>query len=327
MSQTRRLAAILAADVAGYSRLMGADEEGTLERLKALRRELLDPTIAAHKGRIVKTTGDGLLVEFASVVDAVRCAVAVQQAMAEWNTGVAADNRIELRIGIHQGDIVVEDGDIFGDGVNVAARLEGLAEPGGICVSARVQEDAAGRLDLAFEDMGEQALKNIARPVRGYRVTTAVGSVSVRAGSVPAVPDKPSIAVLPFANMSGDPEQEYFVDGMVEEIITALSRIRWLFVIARNSSFTYKGRAIDVSRSAASWACATCSKALCAKPATGCASPGSGSTRPPAHISGPIASTARSKKSSTSRTRWHRALPGSSSRRCRPPRPRVRPTV
>jgi adenylate cyclase len=244
----RRLAAILAADVAGYSRLIEADEEGTLGRLKALRAELIDPNIAGHKGRIVKTIGDGLLVEFASVVDALRCAADVQAALAESNAALPPDRRIEFRIGINVGDIVVEDGDIFGDGVNVAARLEGLAEPGGICVSARVQEDGAGRLDLAFEDIGEQALKNIARTVRVYRVVTAAGSPSPRASSGPPLPDKPSIAVLPFANMSGDPEQEYFADGMVEEIITALSRIRWLFVIARNSSFTYKGQAIDVKQ-------------------------------------------------------------------------------
>ncbi len=245
----RRLAAILAADVVGYSRLIEADEEGTLGRLRALRAELIDPKIAEHSGRIVKTTGDGLLVEFASVVDALRCAAEVQTAMAESNLPLPPDRRIEFRIGIHQGDIVVEDGDIFGDGVNVAARLEGLAEPGGICVSARVQEDAAGRLDIAFEDIGEQQLKNIARPVRAYRVVTAAGSASAHVESRPlALPDKPSIAVLPFANMSGDPEQEYFADGMVEEIITALSRIRWLFVIARNSSFTYKGQAVDVKQ-------------------------------------------------------------------------------
>jgi len=244
----RRLAAILAADVAGYSRLIGADEEDTLSRLKVLRGELIDPKIAEHRGRIVKTTGDGLLVEFASVVDALRCAAEVQVALAEGNAPLPPDRRVEFRIGINVGDIVVEDGDIFGDGVNVASRLEGLAEPGGICVSARVQEDATGRLDLAFEDMGEQALKNIARPVRAYRVVAAAGSSMMRASSGPPLPDKPSIAVLPFANMSGDPEQEYFVDGMVEEIITALSRIRWLYVIARNSSFTYKGQAIDVKQ-------------------------------------------------------------------------------
>jgi adenylate cyclase len=221
MSQTRRLAAILAADVAGYSRLIGADEEGTLERLKALRRELLDPKIADHRGRLVKTTGDGLLVEFGSVVDALRCAVDVQREMTGRNAETPSDNRIEFRIGINMGDIVVEDGDIFGDGVNVAARLEGLAAPGGICVSARVQEDAAGKIDLAFEDMGEQALKNIIRPVRAYRVVTAVQPAMPQAGPGPPLPDKPSIAVLPFANLSGDPEQEYFADGMVEEIISA----------------------------------------------------------------------------------------------------------
>jgi TolB-like protein len=246
MAATRRLAAILAADVAGYSRLIGADESGTLERLRALRRELFDPKIAEYRGRLVKTTGDGLLVEFGSVVDALRCAVEVQREMAGRNTGVLPDNRIEFRIGINVGDVVVEDGDIFGDGVNVAARLEGLAEPGGICVSARVQEDAAGRLDLAFEDIGGQQLKNITRPVRAYRVATAAGSASAASRPGPPLPDKPSIAVLPFANMSGDPEQEYFVDGMVEEIITALSQIRWLFVIARNSTFTYKDRPVDV---------------------------------------------------------------------------------
>ena len=187
----------------------------------------------------------GLLVEFGSVVDALRCAVEVQREMAGRNAGVPPDNRIEFRIGINVGDIVVEDGDIFGDGVNVAARLEGLAEPGGICVSARVQEDAAGRLDLAFEDIGEQQLKNIARPVRVYRVRSTRATarrMTLTTATSPPLPDKPSIAVLPFANMSGDPEQEYFADGMVEEIITALSRIRWLFVIARNSTFTYKGQ-------------------------------------------------------------------------------------
>jgi adenylate cyclase len=248
MTATRRLAAILAADVAGYSRLIGADEGGTLERLRALRRELLDPKIAKHGGRLVKTTGDGLLVEFASVVDALRCAVEVQAAMAEGNAPLSADKRIDLRIGINMGDIVVEDGDIFGDGVNVAARLEGLAEPGGICVAARVQEDSAGKLDLVFEDIGEQQLKNITRPVRAYRVITSARPATPQVSTGPPLPDKPSIAVLPFANISGDPEQEYFADGMVEEIITALSRIRWLFVIARNSSFTYKGQAVDVKQ-------------------------------------------------------------------------------
>jgi len=247
MPATRRLAAILAADVAGYSRLLGADEGGTLKRLGAIRAELTDPKIAEHHGRIVKTMGDGLLVEFGSVVDALRCASEVQSAMAERNAAITAGDRIEFRIGINVGDIVVEHDDIFGDGVNVAARLEGLAEPGGICVSARVQEDAAGKLDLAFEDIGQQQLKNIARSVHVYRVRPARDSTAASRPVLP-LPDKPSIAVLPFANMSGDPEQEYFADGMVEEIITALSRIRWLFVIARNSSFTYKGQAVDVKQ-------------------------------------------------------------------------------
>jgi TolB-like protein/class 3 adenylate cyclase len=260
----RRLAAILAADVAGYSRLIGDDEEGTLAALRAIRRELGDPKVAEHRGRIVKTTGDGLLIEFASVVDAVRCAAEVQSAMARRNAGVAPEKRIELRIGIHQGDVVVEDGDIFGDGVNVAARLEAMAEPGGICVSARVQEDALGRLDLGFEDLGEQALKNIARPIRAYRIafrdpppltgqvaTAQPQRVEREAPALPLplpLPDKPSLAVLPFQNMSGDPEQEYFADGMVEEITTAIARLPWLFVTARNSSFTYKGRAVDVKQ-------------------------------------------------------------------------------
>src|SRR6516162_5531126 len=248
MQPIHRLAAILAADVAGYSRLIGADEGGTLERLRALRRELLDPKIAEHRGRLVKTTGDGLLVEFGSVVDALRCAVEVQREMTGRNAGAPRDNRIEFRVGINVGDIVVEDGDIFGGGVNVAARLEALAEPGSICVSARVQEDAAGKLDLAFEDIGEQVLKNIARPVRAYSVATGPAPAKTPEALALALPDKPSIAVLPFDNLSGDPEQEYFADGMVEEIITALSRIPWLFVIARNSSFTYKGQTIDVKQ-------------------------------------------------------------------------------
>jgi adenylate cyclase len=248
VSQTRRLAAILAADVAGYSRLMGEDEEGTLERLKALRHELLDPKIAEHRGRIVKTTGDGMLVEFASVVDAVRCAVEVQQAIPERDVGAGSDKRIEFRIGINVGDIVVEDDDIFGDGVNVAARLEALADPGGVFVSNTVHDQVRDRLPFIFEDLGEQRVKNIVRAVRVYRVRDTDKSASAPAPTRLPLPDKPSIAVLPFANMSGDPEQEYFADGMVEEIITALSRIRWLFVIARNSTFTYKGQTVEVKR-------------------------------------------------------------------------------
>src|ERR1700737_3105336 len=261
----RRLAAILAADVAGYSRLIGADEEGTLTRLKAHRRELIDPNIPEHKGRIVKTTGDGVLAEFASVVDALRCAGEVQAAMTERNAAVPADIRIEFRVGIHQGDIVVEDSDIFGDGVNIAARLEGLAELGGICVSARVQEDAAGKLDLAFEDIGEPELKNIARPVRVFRVRpNRVGEARHTPRPSLALPDKPSVAVLPFTNMSADPEQEFFADGIAADIITALSRYPSLFVIARNSSFTYKGRAVDVKQVGRELGVLTCSKEACA---------------------------------------------------------------
>jgi adenylate cyclase len=251
MNQTRRLAAILAADVAGYSRLMGADEEGTLAALKAIRRELSDPKIKEHRGRIVKTTGDGLLLEFASVVDAVRCAVEVQREMAERNADVPSDRRIEFRMGINLGDIIRDGRDIYGDGVNVAARLEALAEPGGICVSRVVRDQVRDKLAFSFEDMGEQQVKNIARPVRVHRVLLGERPSSPEPGAAAStqplpLPDKPSIAVLPFQNMSGDPEQEYFADGMVEEIITALSRIKWLFVIARNSSFTYKGRTVDV---------------------------------------------------------------------------------
>jgi TolB-like protein/class 3 adenylate cyclase len=252
----RRLSAVLAADVAGYSRLVGADEEGTIGQLKGHRTALFDAKLAEHRGRLVKTTGDGLLAEFASVVDAVRCAVDVQRGMAARNADVAPDRRIEFRIGVHVGDIIVEDDDIFGEGVNVAARLEGLAAPGGICVSARVQEDVEGRLDVDFTDEGEQQLKNIARPVRVYRVR--LGGVAAEATTPPdakpatpaglAVPDMPSIAVLPFQNMSTDPEQEFFADGMVEDIITGLSRYRHLFVIARNSTFTYKGRAVDMKQ-------------------------------------------------------------------------------
>src|SRR5689334_2749389 len=249
MPATRRLAAILAADVAGYSRLMGVDEEGTLDRLKLLRRELADPKIKEHRGRIVKTTGDGLLVEFGRVVDAVRCAVDVQREMAVRNASVPAEGRIEFRIGINLGDIIKDRGDIHGDGVNVAARLEALAEPGGICVSRVVRDQVRDKLDFAFEDRGEQQVKNIARPVRVFDVRTSGETAAYSPAAAPlTLPDKPSVAVLPFANMSGDPEQEYFVDGMVEDITTGLSRIKWLFVIARNSTFVYKGKVVDVKQ-------------------------------------------------------------------------------
>jgi adenylate cyclase len=239
----RRLAAILAADVAGYSRLMGEDEEGTLAALKAIRRELAEPKIAENRGRIVKTTGDGLLVEFPSVVDAVRCAVEVQREMALRNTAIPQARRIEYRIGINLGDVIIDEHDIYGDGVNVAARLEALADPGGICVSRVVRDQVRDKLDFAFEDMGDQQVKNIARAIRVYRIPIAD---KLAAKAPLPLPDKPSLAVLPFQNLSGDPEQEYFVDGVVEEIITAISRLPWLFVIARNSSFAYKGKSPDL---------------------------------------------------------------------------------
>jgi adenylate cyclase len=247
----RRLAAVLAADVAGYSRLMGSDEKRTLADLKRFRRTLIDPQISAHRGRIVKTTGDGMLVEFGSVVDAVECAEKVQRAMIAQNGDVAADARIEFRIGIHLGDIIIDDNDIFGDGVNIAARLEGLAEPGGICISDDAHRQIRGKLAFAFADMGQQTLKNIAEPMRAWQIRLGATADAMPARmSRPAqplvVPDRPSIAVLPFQNMSGDPDQEYFADGMVEDIITALSRVKWFFVIARNSSFTYKGRHVDI---------------------------------------------------------------------------------
>ena len=294
MAATRRLAAILAADVAGYSRQIGSDEQATLRRLKAIRAELVDPGIAAHHGRIVKTTGDGLLAEFGSTVDALRCAGDIQAQMPERNAAIAPDNRIAFRIGIHQGDIVVEDdGDIFGDGVNIAARLEALAEPSGICVSARVQEDAAGKLDLAFRDLGEEQLKNIARPVRAFAVGAAMqppkralrrrgiaafivaGAIAAAAiaaagwwawprlpaatalsrssGPLPVAGElksapRLSIVVLPFANLSGDPEQGYFADGITEDVTTDLSRVKNLLVIARNTAFTYKDKAVDVKQ-------------------------------------------------------------------------------
>jgi adenylate cyclase len=248
MASTRRLAAILAADVAGYSRLMGADEVGTVQALRE-HREAADPLIAQHGGRIVKTTGDGVLIEFGSVVGAVECALGLQRLATERNAGTPAERRMEWRIGIHLGDVLIEGDDILGDGVNIAARLEGIAEPSGICISDDAYRQVRGKVEVEFADLGEQSLKNIARPLRVYRVGSSSGARQPI--SLPAalpLPDKPSIAVLPFANMSGDPEQAYFADGMVEEIITALSRIRWLLVIARNSTFTYKGQAIDVKR-------------------------------------------------------------------------------
>jgi adenylate cyclase len=243
----RRLAAILAADIAGYSRLMGSDEEGTLAAIKACRRELIDPKLAEHRGRIVKTTGDGALIEFASAVDAIRCAMEIQRSMAQRNMDVPEEHRIEFRIGINVGDILIDEGDIYGDGVNIAARIEALARPGTICLSENAYRQVTGKLALDISDMGEQQLKNIAQPVHVYGLIPD-GTLTRTASATLPLPDKPSIAVLPFQNMSGDPEQEYFADGIVEEIITALSRFRELFVIARNSTFIYKGRAVDVKQ-------------------------------------------------------------------------------
>jgi TolB-like protein/class 3 adenylate cyclase/Tfp pilus assembly protein PilF len=260
MSETRKLAAILAVDVVGYSRLAGVDEDRILARLRALRSDLIDPTIAVQHGRVVKRTGDGGIVEFRSVVDAVRCAIEVQNAMIERNAGVPEDRRIIFRIGIHIGDVVEEaDGDLMGDGVNIAARLEGIAKPGAICLSEDAYRQVKARLDLAVTDLGPTKLKNIVEPMRVYSLqigvpahaksdTSLESAASEKLSGGLALPDRPSIAVLPFQNMSGDPEQDYFADGMVEDITTALSRLRWLFVIARNSSFAYKGRAVDVKQ-------------------------------------------------------------------------------
>src|SRR6186997_2510873 len=251
----RRLAAIMAGDIVGYSRLMGIDEEGTLRQLKAHRKELIDPKITEHRGRIVKTTGDGMLVEFVSVVDAVRYAVDVQRGMAERNANVASNRRIEFRIGINVGDIISDENDIYGDGVNVAARLEALAEPGGILVSRNVHDQVCDKLSFGFEDLGEQTVKNIARPIGVHRISlaevgvpTIIKSAAANSKVERSTADRPSIAVLPFANISGDQEQEYFADGIAEDVITGLSKLRWFFVIARNSSFTYKGAAVDVKR-------------------------------------------------------------------------------
>ena len=257
MTATRKLAAILAADVVGFSRMAGADEDRTLARRRALRSDLIDPTISVHNGRVIKRTGDGALVEFRSVVDAVRCAIEVQNAMIERNAGLPEDRRIVFRIGVHLGDVVEEsDGDLMGDGVNIAARLEGFARPGAICLSEDAFRQVRARLDLAVSDIGEVQLKNIAQPIRAYSLEVGVPTEAKSAAPTkPAAPertpvlaptDKPSIAVLAFQNMSGDPEQEYFADGITEDVITDLSKIGGLLVIARNSSFAYKGKSVDI---------------------------------------------------------------------------------
>ena len=252
----RRLVAIFAADVEGYSRLMGADEVGTLRELTA-RRRVLDSVITSHRGRIANTAGDSLLAEFASAVDAVNCALEAQAALVGANTGLALDRHINFRIGVHVGDVMIRGGDLFGDGVNIAARLEGLAEPGGVCISDDAHRQIRGKVDIAFDDMGPQGLKNIAEPIRAWRMQFNGASalpfpkdVSVGSGRVLAVPEKPSIAVLPFENMSGASDQDYFSDGLVDDILTSLSKLAGLRVIARNSSFVYKGRAVDVREAA-----------------------------------------------------------------------------
>jgi adenylate cyclase len=249
---SRRLVAVFAADVEGYSRLMGADEVGTLKGLTE-RRAILDRLIAERRGRIANTAGDSVLAEFGSAVDAVQCAVEAQTALAEANANLPPDKRINFRIGVHIGDVMVRTGDLFGDGVNIAARLQTLANPGSVCISGATYDQVRKVLPMTFVDLGAQQVKNIQEPIRAYQVGTSSGtrqasSSVAEAESAPPLPDKPSIAVLPFQNMSGDPEQEYFADGMVEEIITALSQFKWLFVIARNSSFTYKGKAVDIKR-------------------------------------------------------------------------------
>jgi len=265
----RQLAAVVAADIAGYSRLMGVDEEGMLERLKACRRELIDPGVARHRGRIVKTTGDGFLLEFSSPVEAVRWVVEMQQGMTERNADVADDRRILFRVGINLGDVIVDDNDLYGDAVNIAARLETLAEPGGVCISRTVHDQIRDRLAFAFEDMGEQSVKNIARPVRAYRlgpdaISALPGSAALAAplpaASVPAETGAPrlSIVVLPFANLSNDPEQQYFADGITEDLTTDLSRIAGSFVISRNTAFTYKDKPVNAKQPRAR-------RALCAR--------------------------------------------------------------
>ena len=307
----RRLAAVVAADVAGYSRLMGLDEVGTLEALKSHRRDVVDPAITAHNGRIVKTTGDGILIEFASAVDAVAFAMAVQEQMVERN-GASSGPNITFRIGINVGDIIIDGDDIFGDGVNVAARVENECEPGGVYLSANAFEQVRSKTPFAFDDLGERQLKNIDRPVRVYAaksrdhfgtVAPVVPSSAPDAKKSLPLPDKPSIAVLPFQNMSGDPEQEYFTDGMVEDIITALSRFKSLFVIARNSSFTYKGKAVEIKQVGRELGVRYVSKAVSERLAARSVSPASSLMPLPVRIYGPIGSTELWTTSLSCRTR------------------------
>ena len=328
MAETRKLAAILVSDVVGYSRLAGSDEDRTLARLRALRSDLIDPTIAVHNGRVVKRTGDGSIVEFRSVVDAVRCAIEVQNGMVERNAGLPPERRIEFRVGIHLGDVVEEsDGDLMGDGVNIAARLEGIAKPGAICLSEDAYRQVKARLDLAVSDLGPTQLKNIAEPIRTYSVEVgkpAQPKPATQAEPTPlekssqrlALPDKPSIAVLPFQNMSDDPAQEYFADGMVEDIITGLSRIKWLFVIARNSSFVYKGKAVDVRQVGRELGVRYVLEGGVRKAGTAYASPRSCSKPKPGRIFGPTDMTENWRTFSTCRIRSPTELSASSNRAC-----------
>jgi adenylate cyclase len=277
---TRRLVAVFAADVEGYSRLMGGDEVGTLKGLTE-RRAILDKLIGEHRGRIANTAGDSVLAEFGSAVDAVKCAVEAQESLTQANLCLPAGRHINFRIGIHVGDVMVRAGDLFGDGVNIAARLQTLANPGTVCISGATYDQVRKVLPITFADLGVQQVKNIQEPIRAYQVSApteaqeAASSRDAYGDSPPLMPDKPSIAVLPFENMSGDPEQEYFADGMVEEIITALSRFKWLFVIARNSSFTFKGTAVDVKESDASLVSGMSLRGPCARRREKFASPGS----------------------------------------------------
>jgi adenylate cyclase len=310
MTETRKLAAILAADVVGYSKLAGSDEERTLARLRALRSDLIDPTIAVHHGRVVKRTGDGVLIEFRSVVDAVRCAIEVQNGMVERNAGLPPERRIEFRVGIHLGDVVEEsDGDLMGDGVNIAARLEGIADPGGICLSEDAYRQVRDRLKEAFKDLGEKELKNIARPVRAYAVKTgAVGPEPMPHASTREKQSAPrlSIVVLPFANLGGDPEQEYFVDGVTESLTTDLSRIGGSFVIARNTAFTYKGKPFDVKQIGRELNVRYLLEGSVQRSSNRLASTSSSSTRRPARICGPSASISPWRTCSTRRMKLSR---------------------
>ena len=305
----RRLAAILAADVVGYSRLMEVDETGTLARLKTVRLELIDPAIAKCNGRLIKTTGDGMLVEFQSVNEALHCAAEFQRRMARRNKDMSPARSLQYRIGINLGDVIVEDDDIFGDGVNVAARLEAMAEPGGICVSAAVRDQVGDRLDVGFEDLGEQTVKNISRPIRVFRVhdrerAGGDGQRASRRAAARRLRARPSIAVLPFDNMSGDPEQEFFADGLTEDIITELSRFRDLLVISRNAVFTHKGKPVTRARHREGVRRRLRGRrAACARRPTACASPSSSSTARPRRMSGRSATTASWRTFLPSRTR------------------------